>query len=401
MSRKHKTDAFLRSGHQPATRLTHLGNAPFDNHGIVNPPVYHASTVLFPSLRALRQAIADPYGGTYYGRMGTPTSAAFETAVAALEGGDQAVATSSGLAAITCALLAFLSAGDDILVADTVYQPTRKFCDGVLRSLGVGVRYYDPLIGRGIADLVNPQTRVIFMESPGSLTFEVQDIAAIVEVAQRQNCITMIDNTWATPLGLCPFDHGVDVSIQAATKYIVGHADAMLGAIICRQEHFQRIKTMVTMLGNAPGPDDCYLGLRGLRTLDVRLPRHAENGLALAEWLQKRSEVSRILHPAWPGDQGYDLWRRDFHAACGLFSCQLHPCSQIALAAFLDRLELFGMGFSWGGYESLILPVDPRQCRSATIWEAKGPLLRIHAGLEDIGDLKADLAAGFDRMAAA
>ena len=401
MSRKKKTGAFPDSGYRPATRLTHLGNTPFDNHGIINPPVYHASTVLFPSLKALRQAIADPFGGTYYGRMGTPTSAAFETAVAAMEGGDQAVATSSGLAAITCALLAFLSAGDDILVTDTAYQPTRKFCDGVLRPLGVGVRYYDPLVGSGITDLLNPRTRVIFMESPGSLTFEVQDIAAIVEAAQKQGCITIIDNTWATPLGLRPLDCGVDISIQSATKYIVGHTDAMLGAIICRQEHFSKIKTMVTMLGNAPGPDDCYLGLRGLRTLDVRLPRHAENGLILAEWLQQRREVAAIFHPALPGDRGHHLWQRDFRAACGLFSCQLHPCSQTALAAFLDGLALFGMGFSWGGYESLILPVDPRQCRTATAWEAEGPLLRVHSGLEDIADLKADLAAGFDRMAKA
>ncbi len=399
MRSKDKTDSFSGSDYRPATRLTHLGNAAFDNHGIINPPVYHASTVLFPNLKALRQAIADPYGQTYYGRMGTPTSAAFETALGDMEGG-QAVATSSGLAAITCALLAFLSAGDDILVADTVYQPTRQFCDNVLRPLGIVVRYYDPLVGGGIAGLLNKRTKVVFMESPGSLTFEVQDIPALVDAARKQGCITIMDNTWATPLGLRPLEYGVDISLQSATKYIVGHADAMLGAIICRAEHFRRIKTMVTMLGNAPGPDDCYLGLRGLRTLDVRLPRHAENGLALAEWLSQRREVARIFHPAMPGDRGYDLWRRDFRAACGLFACQLGPCSQTALAAFLDRLALFGMGFSWGGYESLILPVDPGQCRTATSWHAGGPLLRIHAGLEDIDDLKADLAAGFERMAA-
>ena len=386
---------------KPETRLTTSGRHPEENFGIVNPPVYHASTVLFPTLAKLEAAVKNPFKGVYYGRFGTPTTFALEEAVAQMEGGDNAIATSSGLAAITCALQAFLKSGDHLLMVDTVYEPTRKFCEMVLKKNGVEVTYYDPLIGGAIGDLIQDNTKVVFTESPGSLTFEVQDIPAIAKAANGAGALTICDNTWASPLFFNPLKHGVDVSIQAATKYIVGHADAMLGVIICTEKHFKKLKTMTVVLGNAAGPDDCYLAIRGLRTLSVRLKRHEENGYQLADWLAGRSEVDRILHPGREGCPGHDIWKRDFCGSTGLFSIILKPVSKEALTAMLDDLELFGMGFSWGGYESLVLPVDPGYCRSATSWplrEGDGPLLRIHAGLEDVNDLIDDLEAGFKRL---
>jgi len=393
-----KKDGKKKSKTRRDTRIASAGLDPHGNGGIINPPVYHTSTVLFPTVKDLKRAVDDPFNNIYYGRFGTPTSIAFEEAVAEIEGGEKAIATSSGLAAITCALTAFLKSGDHLLVADTVYEPTRKFCDGLLRGFEVETEYYDPLIGGAIAALMRDTTRVVFMESPGSLTFEVQDVPAIAAAAKERGVVSILDNTWGTPLFFRPFEHGVDIAIEAATKYISGHADAMLGVIITNEPHFKRLKTVTVALGNSVGPDDCYLGLRGLRTLAVRMPRHQETGLTLARWLADRAEVARVLHPALPSDPGHELWKRDFTGSSGLFSVELHPVAREKVVAMLDGFELFSMGFSWGGFESLILPMEPHYSRSATSWEGKGPLLRIHAGLEDPADLVDDLEAGLKRL---
>jgi cystathionine beta-lyase len=385
---------------KPETILTHAGTAPFDHHGIVNPPVYHASTVLFPNVAALEAANAAPFDIINYGRVGTPTSQALERAVAALEGGFKAVTAASGLAAIATTLTAFTKAGDHILVADSVYGPTRRFCSEVLGQFGVAVDYYDPLIGAGIAALIRPETRLVYLETPGSLTFEVQDVPAIAAVARAAGIVVLMDNTWATPLYFRPFDHGVDVSIHAATKYIVGHADAMLGLIVCSEAAYEPVKRTAVRFGTCAGPDDIYLGLRGLRTMAVRLKRHGQAAMALADWLLAQPEVERILYPAHPDDPGHALWRRDFTGASGLFAVQLRPCPKRAVVTLLDSFTLFGLGYSWGGFESLALPVYPRPLRSATRWDHQGPLIRFHAGLEDIEDLIADLDRGFRRLRA-
>lgn len=380
------------------TWLVHGGRDPRRQEGMVNPPVYHASTVLFETVAELEAAAANPLEGVYYGRYGTPLHFAFEEAMVRLEGGHGAVTACSGLAAIATALLSVAGAGTHLLVADNVYAPTRKLCDGLLKRLGVATTYFDPDAGAGIADLIRPDTVAVFLETPGSLTFEIPDVPAIAAAAHERNIPVMLDNTWATPLYFPAFERGADISIQAATKYVVGHADAMLGVVTCNAAHYERVRKTAIQLGYCAGPDDVYLGLRGLRTLRVRLERHAANAAALCDWLAGRPEVARLLYPPRPGDPYHELWRRDFTGASGLFGVVLEPCGKDALAAMLDGLELFGMGFSWGGYESLILPVDPAKYRSATAWTAAGPLLRIHAGLEDAGDLIADLERGFGRL---
>lgn len=380
-----------------ATAAVHLGRDPASQHGFVNPPVYRGSTVLFPTLAALH-ARTQPYT---YGRRATPTTRALTDAIATLEGGAMTVLTSSGLQAVTSALLAFVKSGDSILMVDSVYQPTRKFCDTALAAMGVETIYYDPLVGAGIADLIRPNTRLVFTESPGSQTFEMQDIPAIAAVTRERGLWLLMDNTWASPRYFKPFAHGVDVSIQALTKYVVGHADAMLGAITGTPRaapHLDRIKEA---LGLSAGSEETYLALRGLRTLDVRLERHQASGLEVARWLQARPEVARVIHPALEGNAGHSIWKRDWLGASGLFAFTLKPVSETALAAFLDHLELFGMGYSWGGFESLIIPFDPRSYRTATAWTEPGPALRVHIGLESVDDLKRDLAAGFARMNAA
>ncbi|HKF60996.1 MAG TPA: cystathionine beta-lyase [Dongiaceae bacterium] len=383
------------------TLLGHAGNKPRANFGIVNPPVYHASTILFPSLAAVDEMLKDKYAKVSYGRFGTPTTFALEEAVAAVEGADKAIALPSGQAAAAGALLSFLKAGDHLLMTDSVYGPVRAFCDMTLKDLNIETTYYDPLVGGGIAALIRPNTRVVYLESPGSLTFEVQDVPAIAAAARAAGCITMMDNSWGTPLFCKPLAMGVDISIHAATKYIVGHADAMMGLVLCREPHYRKLKNVLHGLGYCAAPDDCYLALRGFRTLAVRLTRHWETGLTLAQWLAGRPEVARVLNPALPGDPGHALWQRDFSGACGLFAFALKPCTPAALAAMLDGMRLFSMGFSWGGYESLLVRVNPETMRSATGWAEKGPLLRLHAGLEDPGDLIADLEAGFAHLAAA
>jgi cystathionine beta-lyase len=382
------------------TRATHAGNHPRANHGVINPPVYRASTILFPDMAALEQANKDRLSRVSYGRYGTPTVFALEEAMTALEGSGRAIVVSSGLAAIGAALLTLLKSGDHLLIADTVYGPVRGLCEKTLAKFGIETTYYAPAIGGDLAGLIRPQTRLIYLESPGSLTFEMQDIPAIVGAARAAGIQTMMDNTWATPLYFKALEHGIDIVVHAATKYIVGHSDVMLGIVVCREELYRPLKLGIHALGHAAAPDDCYLALRGLRTLPVRLARHQENGIVLARWLQAQPEVARVMHPALPGDPGHGLWKRDFAGASGLFGIVLKPCPPAALAAMLEGMRLFGLGASWGGYESLILPVNPAPLRSATAWPADGPTLRLHAGLEHPDDLIADLAAALARLTA-
>ena len=382
---------------RPATEVVHSGHDPHACYGFVNPPVYRGSTVLFPTVEKLWKR-DQPYT---YGRTSTPTVAALEEAMARVEGGSASALTGSGYQAVSTAILAFVETGDHILVADSVYQPTRKFCDHMLTKLGVETTYYDPLAGAGIDKLVRPSTRLIFTESPGSQTLEVQDIPAIAKVCAKRKLWLLLDNTWASPLYFRPFEHGVDVSIQALTKYVVGHADAMLGAITSTERAAPHIARAKDLLGVCPGSEETYLGLRGLRTLATRLAQHQRAGIEMANWLEARPEVARVLHPALPSHPQHAIWKRDFLGASGLFSVILKPVGKPAIAAMLDGLKLFGMGFSWGGYESLVIPFDPTSYRTATRWQAEGPALRFHIGLEDVEDLKADLEAGFARLAAA
>ena len=383
---------------QQDTALVHTGRDPATQHGIVNPGVFHASTIVFPSIAAMREAQADPYRKYYYGRLGTPTTRALEAAVAEIEGGERCVATGSGVAAIVAAVIGFLKSGDHMLVVDSVYGPARRFFNDTLRRFGVEVQYYDPLIGGAIAGLIRPATRLVYCESPGSGSFEVQDIPAIAGAAKAKGARVVLDNTWASPLYFKPFGHGVDVSVQAATKYIVGHSDAMVGTITTTNEVFDTVRAAARDLGAPPGPDDCYLALRGLRTLGVRLARHQETGIRLARWFEARAEVHQVLHPALPGCAGHAIWKRDFLGASGLFSIVLKDFPAHAVEAMVDGYEQFGIGFSWGGFESLVLPVHPEAGREVTTWEAPGPTLRYHAGLEHPADLIADLEKGFERL---
>ncbi len=381
------------------TTLVHAGRHPEAHSGAVNPPVYHVSTVTYPTVAAMKSGEKHPFDGMRYGRFGTPTSFAFEEAVCAVEGGYRSIATASGLAAITGTLMALLKSGDHLLMVDTVYYPTRRFCTEQLRRYGIETTFYDPSIGAGIASLMRPETRLVFVEAPGSLTFEMQDVPAIAAAAHAGGAVVAMDNTWATPLFFKPFDKGVDISIQAATKFIVGHSDAMLGVITCATEAlWNTVKSSVAAAGVCAGADEVYLGLRGLRSLGARLRQHQESGLALARWLQARPEVARVMHPALPDDPGHALWLRDFDGACGLFGLELRPFPEVAVERFLDGLAHFALGYSWGGFESLIIPTTGHVVRSATRWQATGPTLRIHTGLEDPEDLIADLAAGFERL---
>ncbi len=378
----------------PATRLVAAGRE-YTEHGFVNPAVYHASTVLFPDVEALK-SYTQPYT---YGRRGTPTSRAVEDAIAALEGGYKSKVCSSGMAAISTVLLAFLKSGDHLLMVDTVYEPGRLFCDSMLKGVGVETTYYDPSIGAGIAALIRPNTRMVYCESPGSQTMEVQDVPAIAAAARKAGCIVVMDNTWSAGHYFKAFEMGCDVSLQAATKYLVGHSDAMMGSVTCNEKTWEQFKDAYETMGQFAGPDDMYLTLRGIRTLDVRLERHQKNAMQMAEWLRSRPEVETVLYPALSNAPGHSLWQRDFKGASGLFSVILKPASDKAVAAMLDDLALFGMGYSWGGYESLVVPFHPR--RTASDWTSESPALRFHIGLESPDDLIADLADGFARMKAA
>ncbi len=382
-----------------ATRLVSGGREPFSYHGFVNPPVYHASTVLYPTAEDLL-AQRSRYK---YGRLGTPTSEALADALAALEGADCAgvALLPSGLAAASLALLCVLDAGDHVLVTDSVYLPTRKFCDSVLARYGIGTTYYDPLIGGGIAALIEPNTRAIFVESPGSLSFEVQDVPAIAAAAHARGAVVLMDNTWASPVYFRAFDKGVDLSIQSGTKYIGGHSDVMLGTVSANRATWPRLHEIIDAMGLCVGPDDMYLGLRGLRTMGVRLAQHYASGIKVARWLAARPEVASVLHPALEEHPGHAIWRRDYSGACGLFSIVLRPAPRAAVHAFLDALTLFGMGYSWGGFESLAIPFDCTSMRSATPWAPGGPTVRFHIGLEDVDDLIGDLERGFAAFHAA
>ena len=381
------------------TRLVNAGRDPQAYHGFVNPPVYHASTVLYPTAE---DQVA--HRARYqYGRRGTPTSEALESALTEIEGeGCAGVALlPSGLAAISTALLAVAGSGDHILITDSVYRPTRTFCDGVLKRMGVETTYYDPLIGADIAKLFKPNTRAVFVEAPGSQSFEMQDIPAIAKLAHAKGALVLMDNTWATPLYFRTFEKGVDLSIQAGTKYIGGHSDIMFGCVSANAATLPALKNTVYTMGLCVGPDDIYLALRGLRTMGVRLARHFESGLRVARWLEQRPEVQRVLHPALESDPGHKIWKRDFSGACGLFSIVLKPTSEKSVYAFMNEFALFGMGYSWGGFESLVILFDCAEYRTATAWAPGGPTLRFHIGLEDPDDLIADLERGFAAMATA
>jgi cystathionine beta-lyase len=382
---------------KPQTRLTAAGRMSAQHFGVVNTPVYRASTILYPDLAALK-ANSQPYT---YGRRGTPSTQSFEDAISAIEGAAKTVSVTSGVQAIALAILSVCRAGDHILVVDSCYEPTRILCERTLKRFGIETSYYAP--GDDIAPHLRPNTRAVFCESPGSLTFEVQDIPALVKAAHAHDngsggAAVLMDNTWATPLFFQPLAHGVDLSIQAATKYIGGHADVMLGYVAANERHAGRLHQTHGDLGLYASGDDCFLGLRGLRTLAVRLKQHQETGLALARWLKARPEVARVLHPALEDDPGHALWKRDFSGACGLFGLVLKPVSEAAVAAFVDGLRHFGIGYSWGGFESLIVPAHIK--RTAKPFHAEGPTLRIHAGLEDAGDLIADLEQGLERLKA-
>jgi cystathionine beta-lyase len=396
MTMAKKTD---RNSDKPETRLVTGGRDPFSYHGFVNPPVHHASTVLYRTAEdylALR-------GRYSYARKGTPTSEALAEALATLEGPECAgvALLPSGVAAISAALLSVLGSGDHLLVADSVYQPTRKFCDGLLKRYGVATTYYDPLIGAGIAALLQPNTRAVFVESPGSLSFEMQDVPAIAAAAHARGAVVLMDNTWGTPLYFNALEKGVDLSIQSGSKYIGGHSDLMLGTVSANKATWRRLEDTVFAMGLCVGPDDMYLGLRGLRTLGVRLKQHYASGVKVARWFEQRPEVARVLHPALESHPGHAIWRRDFSGACGLFTIVLKPVSEAAVHAFLNALTLFGIGASWGGYESLVIPFDCAKLRTVTQWAPGGPTVRFHVGLEDVDDLIADLERGFVAMAAA
>ncbi|HXX84559.1 MAG TPA: cystathionine beta-lyase [Casimicrobiaceae bacterium] len=383
---------------KPATAVAHLGRDPAKHIGTVNTPVYRATTILFDTVADLEAADRGEYPGLTYGLHGLPTVADLQSAYAALEGAHAALAVPSGLAAITLALVGTVHTGDHVLVTDSVYGPTRRFCENQLKRLGVEVSYYDPCAGEGIERELKSNTKVVFTESPGSLTFEVQDIPAIAGVAHHHGALVLMDNTWATPLGFQAFAHGVDVSIHAGTKYLGGHSDVLIGLISCNEATYPRLHRLWTDMGVAASSDDCFLALRGLRTLSVRLQRHTESALSIANWLEGRPEVDEVIFPALPGARGHALWKRDFTGACGLFGVVLKPVAKARLDAMLNGMRLFKMGYSWGGFESLILPVDPGRTRTATSWQAAGPYLRLHVGLEDCGDLIADLADGLARL---
>jgi len=384
---------------QAETRLVTAGRDTTAQKGFVNPPVVHGSTVLYPTAEDLHAH----RGEFQYGRMGTPTTKALQDALMALEGPHCAGVgvVPSGISAITTALLAVLKAGDHLLVCDNAYRPTRNFCNGLLARYGVETSYFDPLIGAGIADLFRPNTRAVMVEAPGSQSLEMPDVPAIAGVAHQRGALVIDDNTWATPLFRRALDQGVDISIQAATKYIGGHSDIMFGTISANATAWPMLTETIRLLGVCAGPDDVFLALRGLRTLAVRLKQHQQSALEMAHWLTSRPEVVRVLYPALESDPGHAIWKRDFTGASGLFSIVLRPASQKVVDALLDAVKLFGMGFSWGGFESLVIPFDCAGYRTATQWAPGGPTLRLHIGLENVADLKADLERGFAAFNAA
>ncbi|PPD45364.1 MAG: cystathionine beta-lyase [Methylocystis sp.] len=377
-----------------ATLVTQAGRAPFEHFGFVNPPVYRGSTVLFPTVADL-EGLNQPYT---YGTKGTPTTRALETAWSEIAGADDTVLVPSGLAAIALALLTVARAGAHLLVTDSAYGPTRSFCDGFLKRFGVTTQYYDPLIGAGVSALIREETTAVLVESPGSQSMEVQDVPAIAAASHEKGVCVVIDNTWATPLLFPPHAHGCDLAIEAGTKYLSGHSDILLGLVSANAGWAKRLRHTFNLFAIGASPDDASLALRGMRTMALRLREQERAALELARWLTERPEVARVLHPALPDNPGHDIWKRDFYGSSGVFSIILKPVSKEAVSAFVEALELFGIGFSWGGYESLALPFDCAPYRTATRWTPEGPAVRFSIGIEDVEDLKDDLAAGLARL---
>jgi cystathionine beta-lyase len=387
------------SERKPDTRLVEAGRRKEWTQGLVNPAIWRASTILFDSVAEMRAARPNEQGVLHYGRNGTPTTWALCEALTELEpGAAMTTLYSSGAGAVASALLAVLGAGDELLMVDSAYGPTRALCDGLLKRFGIATHYYDPLVGAGIADLIGDKTRAVFMESPGTHSFEVQDVPAICAAAKARGLVTLLDNTWATPLFFPAIAAGVDLAILACTKYVSGHADVMLGSVTAAPGVADRLEKGRRLLGQMAGPDDAWLALRGLRTLGVRLERHQANALKVAHWLKERPEVAQVLHPALPDCPGHAIWARDFAGASGLFSFVLAGGDAGARDTLIDALELFGIGYSWGGYESLAVPAEP--VRTATRPDFPGPLVRLHVGLEDADDLIADLAQALGKWSA-
>ncbi len=384
------------------TKIIHGGGKRGTEHGVVNTPVYRASTIVFPDtdqmIEAADGALRDKKKVLFYGRKGSPTTWTLEEAITELEQGYDTVLAPSGLGAVTTTLLAFLKTGDHLLMTDSVYEPTRNFCEGTLARYGVETTYYDPLIGAGIADVMKGNTTVVFTESPGSHTFEVQDLPAIAAAAHAKGAVVIIDNTWASPLFHKPLTLGADVSIQACTKYIVGHSDVLIGSMTAVKEHFGQLYSARQQLGVAVGPDDAYLATRGLRTLGVRLRQHEKNTMIIAKWLQTLPEVKRVLYPPLADDPGHELWQRDFTGGNGLLGVVFHETSMDAVFAMINGMKLFPLGYSWGGYESLMCASTPKRVRTATNWTEPEPGIRLHIGLEDTDDLITDLEAGLERF---
>lgn len=391
-------DSEAPRGYRDETLVTLLGRDPGRHAGSVSPPVERTSTRIFPTLEALEAAHGS---GVLSEFLGSATPEWLEAAVAELEGPDaRVVASGTGMASLAIVFLAVLDTGDHLLMPDSVFWPTRKIGDGLLQRLGIEVSYYDPMIGADIGRVMRPNTRLVLTESPGSNTFEVQDVPAIAAAAHARGALVAIDNSWATPLYFKPLDHGVDFSVSAITKYIVGHSDVLMGTIATREAHIGRLRETANQLGNACAPDDVFLALRGLRTLAIRLKHHGDAALRLAGWLDRRPEVRTVLHPALPSCPGHEFWRRDFTGSTGLFAVVLEPLTREELVGFLDGMKLFKLGYSWGGFESLVLPVHPARERTATAWpDDDGTVLRLNVGLEDPADLEDDLEAAFARLA--
>ena len=400
-SRDSQGDGSGVTGRRPDTRLVHGGRRKEWRGRLVNPPVQRASTILFDSVAELRAA-APEFGKAYYGLHGTPTHWALAEALTGLEpGAAGTMLYPNGLAAVTAALMSVLSSGDELLMTDSVYGPTRHFCDGLLRRYGIATRYYDPLIGAGIGELIGERTRAVFLESPGSLTMEVQDVPAICAAAKARGAATLLDNTWATPFFFPALAAGVDLSILAGTKYVGGHADVMLGSVTANADWYPKLERTSWGLGHSVSPDDAWLCSRGLRTMGVRLRQHEASALRIARWLRDQPQVAAVLHPALPDCPGHELWTRDFKGSSGLFSFVLAGGGDSERTRLIEALELFGIGYSWGGYESLAIPADPERVRTATRWRADGPLVRLQIGLEDADDLIEDLAAALSGWSSA
>ncbi|GIU53097.1 MULTISPECIES: cystathionine beta-lyase [Shewanella] len=383
-----------------ATQIVSVGREKKYSKGIINPPVYRASTVVFDTMDDMRFAIKNKTNGEmFYGRRGTPTHFSFQQAISELEGGAGTALYPSGAGAISGALLSFLKSGDHLLMVDSAYEPTRDLCNKLLAGFGIETTYYDPLIGEGIKDLIQPNTKVLFLESPGSITMEIQDVPTLSRIAHEHDVVVMLDNTWASPINSRPFEMGVDISIQAATKYIVGHSDVMMGTATANEAHWEQLRENSYIMGQTTSPDDVYLAARGLRTLGVRMAQHDKNALKVANWLASRPEVDHLRHPAFETCPGHEFYQRDFSGGNGLFSFVLKQGNLASVTAFVENMRHFKMGFSWGGYESLILGVfGIDRLRTATQWDTSKPLIRLHIGLEDPDDLIADLTAAFERF---